>query len=1342
VKNFTPDFLSPCIDVELSFNIERKVSSQQARSPWGVFMADIKVATPFDFSRVETCRIHPGIAIARVGNSPDEYFIGPEQPCEPRNVEVPPGGFKDAKGRVKRQAARFRIYGYAKDGTNLGELPLDGKDGGEGARAKVEWKVHLKNKKGAWYKFFRRDEDIADVELRNADIPVPVGQRPDKPAARQQLVIDPGARCIDGQGNPRRASKEAAKSLLFDTGAFRGKQVPLGELQVDAQGRLLVLGGAGQSASTKPDNPIGADPQDFDFWANNDYWYDDISDGPVTATVTLPDGASGRKITITDPKEAAWVIVAPPKFAPGIHSIVTLYDLIREVVRDRNRTAADDQKWKWPDDGDVEYYRDIYPILLRAADTAWVNNEARRGHGYNKQGDFRQQKTGEKLKIDTTLLTSDALAFPDELKDDHERRNGQEARARVFGRIRNPFLDPDSAKAKQQAASTFMPPMSGDGGDAERGEFATWLTILRSQYAKFELWKDGKFVTGSPPTFRRLEEMTADQQVEALQRAALEPCVGGALHPGIEMSWLAKEPTLYADAFRINSNINSPGDLTKYGPGDITKYMSLPWQADFYECVDNWWPAARPDDVIREEDFDEANDAWRPGQTQVAEGLEGRAKWDRGLGVSTLFRRPWNNPATAMDDPRDSERRGCDDMVRYWHELGFVLPRVTKWRDGSSDEREIVHVETQRRPCAGMDVRELFHCLLNMEENRDARPKVKEFVDQVLAAARQVQKETDAFAWMDNIRPFRYDEQVFEQRMKDIYDDCADFAFTRNQNGKTVPYDVHDPDHNPYFRSRENVVERIRQLTPFNFLDGSWLRNVHRLGPVDEVNATLFFIFKEELGDGIPSQNHANIYRDLCHSFGFYPPPVSSTAFARDPAFLDAAFDSAAFQLAISEFTTAYYPEIIGMTLWLEWTVLDLHRISKIVEAAGLSSHFYRMHIAIDNAASGHGAGILRAVKLYLDQVRSDGGEKAVQCHWQRIWNGYVAFQHTFAILIDQLIAVIKQPPSMVERLIELIRQKQPFGQYNHGTRTLGGSTINSLFGDPVEFLRQLVESGYIVPGQPNQSPFFKALEFRGGKMYNVFTEEEIKLWRDWTLALGAQRRHANDEGFAALRGRLQGVDRAIATLVSDGELHLWRDAASDHRLTVWLELASKQVEAAAGEKRRNGVAEPDMTALRNDAKAMLGARFNRWLGWSMIRAVTYVAAQHRVMFDGYDLMLTDPDSGKSAQAEEWLEELRSASNAAVPACALLRALTAALRARDTDALLKEHTPLACALKSTIPGNDGRRAIQTLRAWVRGGFPIPTRVPNDKVKPLRLDASLSEEETHPTGLSAGFGTVH
>ena len=139
--------------------------------------------------------------------------------------------------------------------------------------------------------------------------------------------------------------------------------------------------------------------------------------------------------------------------------------------------------------------------------------------------------------------------------------------------------------------------------------------------------------------------------------------MGGALFPGIEMSWTVREKELYAAAFRINSDWHRPGD--------ITKYMCVPWQADFYDCKDTWWPAARPDDVIPQNVFEEVDKAWRPGQPQVSEALEGRVKWDRGLGVSTLFRRPWQNPAEAIDDPRNSEWRGCDDMVRYWSELGL-----------------------------------------------------------------------------------------------------------------------------------------------------------------------------------------------------------------------------------------------------------------------------------------------------------------------------------------------------------------------------------------------------------------------------------------------------------------------------------------------------------------------------------------------------------------------------------------------------------------------------------------------------------------------------------------------
>src|ERR1051325_4316727 len=60
-----------------------------------------------DLAAIERVVIHPAIGIARVGNSPDEWFLGPEVPGP---HPIPRGGFKDSAGRIKRQAARFRLY--------------------------------------------------------------------------------------------------------------------------------------------------------------------------------------------------------------------------------------------------------------------------------------------------------------------------------------------------------------------------------------------------------------------------------------------------------------------------------------------------------------------------------------------------------------------------------------------------------------------------------------------------------------------------------------------------------------------------------------------------------------------------------------------------------------------------------------------------------------------------------------------------------------------------------------------------------------------------------------------------------------------------------------------------------------------------------------------------------------------------------------------------------------------------------------------------------------------------------------------------------------------------------
>src|ERR1700682_3118996 len=87
---------------------------------------------------IKTVKIHPAIGIARMGNSPTDFFIGPEIPGD---HTMPPGGYKDASCRVKRQAAQFRLYGYDEKGAPVKEIPS--------ADADITWTVHLVNRKAA-----------------------------------------------------------------------------------------------------------------------------------------------------------------------------------------------------------------------------------------------------------------------------------------------------------------------------------------------------------------------------------------------------------------------------------------------------------------------------------------------------------------------------------------------------------------------------------------------------------------------------------------------------------------------------------------------------------------------------------------------------------------------------------------------------------------------------------------------------------------------------------------------------------------------------------------------------------------------------------------------------------------------------------------------------------------------------------------------------------------------------------------------------------------------------------------------------------------------------------------
>lgn len=97
-------------------------------------------------------KIHPAIGVARVGDSPESFFIGPEKPGD-LGVEIAKDGAETpiadhkAAGKIKRQGARFRVFEYDKDDTT-GALTLKREITADDAQ--IEWKVDLVNRKAAF----------------------------------------------------------------------------------------------------------------------------------------------------------------------------------------------------------------------------------------------------------------------------------------------------------------------------------------------------------------------------------------------------------------------------------------------------------------------------------------------------------------------------------------------------------------------------------------------------------------------------------------------------------------------------------------------------------------------------------------------------------------------------------------------------------------------------------------------------------------------------------------------------------------------------------------------------------------------------------------------------------------------------------------------------------------------------------------------------------------------------------------------------------------------------------------------------------------------------------------
>jgi hypothetical protein len=569
-----------------------------------------------------TYKIHPAIGVARVGTS-SSFYIAPESagglPTDPVSGQ-PVTSFRDGDGgNLLRQAQRFRVFAY--DDTKPND-PGTEVTAGSGDVAAIEWTVYLANKKACWFQFEQltgsgMEGDPGYTTNGSTLNPLRNASNPD----RQSLIIDPGPQTIGGN-NPTFAFLSAYGVF----GAATVLPIPislLGAIELDSNGNLLVLGGSGFSGTTNI-NPAGS-PYEYVLttYANNDGWFDDVSDGPVTARLILTDGS------VVPVDVPAWCLCAPPKFAPQIVNVVTLYDTMYDIaVRMQNYNTDLFSGGQFNAGYLVDFENEVAPILARPNLYQWVAEIPPQG-----------------VSQHATITQDSGGNFP-------------------FYIMRAPGSTNDNVN--------LMPRLAGDNPITDQ-TISKYLTLTQTQYFLIQQWVQGNVLPAGqtrPPL----------SPGAALDRAALDNCVGGAFCPGIEMTWICRNPTIYSQPFRIRAapnpqqgklnpmnGANNDYSTTGLEPGDLIKYMAQPWQADYNECSNQpinpaagvndigattpyvtfwWWPAQRPFFVYPSDD---------PNGQQLP--------WTRGFA---------QNPDTgtlAMPNLGDMQ------MVESWQALGFILQR-------------------------------------------------------------------------------------------------------------------------------------------------------------------------------------------------------------------------------------------------------------------------------------------------------------------------------------------------------------------------------------------------------------------------------------------------------------------------------------------------------------------------------------------------------------------------------------------------------------------------------------------------------------------------------------------
>ncbi|MCV6587666.1 MAG: LodA/GoxA family CTQ-dependent oxidase [Marinobacterium sp.] len=640
-------------------------------------------------------RVHPAINIARVGNS-SEYYIAPETaagevvdeatglfgglPTRPgtENTPITAEDFRDAQGNVKRQAARFKIFAYDQSQNSYpSEDPGREVTIGDivaGKKIKdIIWMVHLANKKNNNYKISREvTNEQGEKVFQEGILPYENGKTPplrnatygddlDNEGRRRKLVIDAGPRTITSStaatqqvhfnaatqasyiGNDGQSQTVTHYPVSFpgdhftNQNAQKGTIETLGELQIEpGTGRLIVTGGYGNTFSFKTAKDKAPT---LDHAIDNDGWFDDVSDGPINATVIFEDGSTVDVV-------GGWFVCTDPSYAPQTRNVVSTWDdMFNTWVEQLDLIPALYKEGEYQDDYPASFYADVLPVFHGAFLQRWNTNLPGKGiSGHNWVANIKPADNPQ-----AKIPNFEAL-------------------------IRNPNIEAENSQGKKMPLAL---------GDAQK----SFLSLSSTQYFLMQQWYKGNSNAYGP----------ALGEGERLDQVVLHNCLGGRYSPGIDLTFIVRDVNLYKQdwrgvtgPFRINQRQLDyamatdahpflqqgyiPLRTTAVEPGDLSKFMSQPWHTDYNSCAVHepspnppgnntlyWsWPAQRPVQVhpVGLCTYDEANNIWNLGGQLFSVRGDGEGKDNQ----------------THTNLPQDEGRyQSYQDFLDNWHKTGFVI---------------------------------------------------------------------------------------------------------------------------------------------------------------------------------------------------------------------------------------------------------------------------------------------------------------------------------------------------------------------------------------------------------------------------------------------------------------------------------------------------------------------------------------------------------------------------------------------------------------------------------------------------------------------------------------------